>query len=174
MEFSELVSIRRSIRAYKGEKVKEEDIKTIIECALQAPSWRNSQTGRYYVAIGEDAVNEIYNDLPGFNQNSSKGASYIVATYKKGESGYSSEGSSKCGDIWGGYDLGLQNAYLILKASELGYDTLIMGLRDEDRIREYFNIPDEEIMLPVIAIGKRNQDPTNKARKSLDEILKIK
>ena len=71
-------------------------------------------------------------------------------------------------------NLGLQNAYMLLKASELGYDTLIMGLRDEDKIREYFNIPDEEIMLPVIAIGKRNQEPTNKPRKSLDEILKIK
>lgn len=174
MEFNDLVKIRRNVRAYKDEPVKEEDIKTIIECALQAPSWRNSETGRYYVALGKEAIEEIYNDLPGFNQNSSKNAAYIVATFKTGESGYASDGPTKYGDIWGGYDLGLQNAYLLLKASELGYDTLIMGLRDEDKIREYFNIPENEIILPVIAIGKRNQNPTDKPRKSLEEILKIK
>ena len=174
MEFNELVSIRRSVRAYKDEPVKQEDIETIIECALQAPSWKNSETGRYYVALGKEAIEEIYNDLPGFNQNSSKGAAYIVATFKKGESGYGADGPSKAGDIWGGYDLGLQNAYMLLKASELGYDTLIMGLRDEDKIREYFNIPEDEIMLPVIAIGKRNQEPVIKNRKALEEVLKIK
>ena len=59
-------------------------------------------------------------------------------------------------DYWGAYDLGLQNSYLILKAKELGYDTLIMGLRDEEKLRAYFNIPEDEIMLPVIAIGKAN------------------
>lgn len=174
MEFSELVKIRRSVRAYTDEAVKEEDIKTIIECALQAPSWRNSETGRYYVALGKDAIEEVYNDLPDFNKNNTRGAAYIVATFKKGFSGYAPDGPTKAGDIWGGYDLGLQNAYLCFKASELGYDTLIMGLRDEDRLREYFVIPEDEIMLPVIAIGKRNQTPTDKPRKKLEEVLIIK
>lgn len=174
MQFNELVNIRRSVRAYKDEAVKEDDIKTIIECALQAPSWRNCESGRYYVALGKDAIEEIYNDLPGFNQNSTKGAAYIVATFKKGQSGYTNDGPSRAGDIWGGYDLGLQNAYLVLKASELGYDTLIMGLSDQDKIREYFNIPEDETILPVIAIGKRNQDPVIKNRKTLEEVLKIK
>ena len=81
---------------------------------------------------------------------------------------------SEEGDIWGGYDLGLQNAYMLLKASELGYDTLIMGLRDVSSLRKYFNIPEDEIVMAVIAIGKRNGDINMRPRKELDEILKIK
>lgn len=174
MEFSELVKIRRSVRAYKDEEVSKQDIEEIIKCALMAPSWRNGEPGRYYVALGKDAIEEVYNDLPDFNRNSSKGAAYIVTTFKSGLSGYTPNGPTKEGDIWGGYDLGLQNAYMILKASELGLDTLIMGLRDEDRLRKYFDIPDDEIMLPVIAIGKRNIEPKLNPRKELDEVLIIK
>jgi len=63
---------------------------------------------------------------------------------------------------------------LVLAASNLGYDTLIMGLRDEDALREYFNIPEEEIVMSVIAIGKKKTEPNMRPRKDVDEILKIK
>ena len=175
MEFNKLVEIRRSCRKYKQADVLQADIEKIIETTLMAPSWKNSETGRYYVALSEDAIKEVYDSLPGFNQNSSKNAAYIITTFKKGISGLGSDGPSKAGDIWGGYDLGLQNAYMCLKASELGYDTLIMGLRDEDRLREYFNISDDEIVLPVIAIGKKDGDiKLNPRSKKVDDVLVIK
>lgn len=177
MEFKELLEKRRSVRSYKKTEIKKEDILDIINAALLAPSWKNSETGRYYVALSEEAIKEIYESLPLFNKNSSKNAAYIVATYKKGVSGSTIAPNVFADDLkdaWGAYDLGLQNAYLILKASELGYDTLIMGLRDEKRIRDYFKIPDDEIMMPVIAIGKRDKEPKTPVRKNSEEVLKIK
>ncbi|MBR5341690.1 MAG: nitroreductase family protein [Erysipelotrichaceae bacterium] len=175
MELNELVKIRRSVRAYSEERVKEEDLKEMISCAQMAPSWKNSETGRYYVALSDEAIEKIYESLPDFNKRSSKNAAYIVTTFKKGLSGYVSEGNpSPEGDLWGSYDLGLQNSYMLLKASELGYDTLIMGLRDSDAIREYFAIPEDEIIMAVIAIGKRAAEPKFNPRKNLEDILKIK
>lgn len=167
MEFEELVKYRRSCRNFKEAEVTKTDIEEIIRCSLMAPSWKNSETGRYYVALDSETINEVYECLPDFNKNSSKNAAYIIATYKKGISGNGD-------DSWGAYDLGLQNSYLILKAKELGYDTLIMGLRDEDRLRQLFSIPDDEIMLPVIAIGKAGKELNLNPRKQLDEVLKIK
>lgn len=167
MEFSKLVDERRSCRNFIDEAVKKSDIEEIIKCALMAPSWKNSETGRYYVAIEKDTIQKVYDCLPDFNQKSSKNAAYIIATFKKGISGSGN-------DDWGCYDLGLQNSYLILKARELGYDTLIMGLRDEDKLRNIFNIPDDEIMLPIIAIGKRKEELRLNPRKDLTEVLKIK
>ena len=169
MEFKELVKLRKSIRKYAECQIKQSDIDEIIRCAQMAPSWKNTQTGRYYVAYSEEACDAVYKALPDFNQNSSKNAYYIVATYKKGLSGQNSQEA----DLWGSYDLGLQNAYLVLMAKQMGYDTLIMGLRDVDALREYFNIPDDEIIMPVIAIGKADQDPAPRPRKELNEILKI-
>lgn len=167
MEFSELVKTRRSCRSYVEAEVKNADIEEIIKTTLMAPSWKNSETGRYYAATSKEAIKAVFDCLPGFNQTSSKNAAYIIATFKKGISGNGD-------DNWGSYDLGLQNSYLILKAKELGYDTLIMGLRDEEGLRKYFEIPDDEIMLSVIAIGKKNGELVNKPRKELKEVLIIK
>ena len=63
---------------------------------------------------------------------------------------------------------------LTLKACELGYDTLIMGLRDVDAIKQYFNIAIDETVMAVIAIGKANESPNPRPRKQLEEILVIK
>ncbi len=174
MEFKELVEKRRSVRKYVDGKVVEKDIEAIIRCAQAAPSWKNSQTGRYYVALSEESVKEVYESLPDYNQNSTKNAAYIVATFKSGLSGRGQDGLVKEGDMWGAYDLGLQNAYLLFRAKELGYDTLIMGLRDEERLRAYFSIPEDEIILPVIAIGRSDDQPVMRARKELAEILKVR
>ena len=175
MEFSELVKIRKSCRSYGEERVCEDDIKQIILTAQQAPSWKNSQTGRYYAALGDEAIESVLNTLPGYNQKSSKNAAYIVTTFVEGISGRDSDGTmTKEGDLWGAYDLGLQNAYLVLKASELGYDTLIMGLRDTDALKKFFDIPEQETVMAVIAIGKKNTELIARPRKELDEILKVK
>lgn len=174
MEFNELVKIRRSVREYQKADISVDDINEIIKCALLAPSWCNFEVGRYYVALSEEAIDRVFNDLPEYNKNNTKNAAYIVSTFKTGLAGYARGEKTKYGDIWGGYDLGLQNAYLCLKASDLGYDTLIMGLRDEDKLREYFNIPEDEIILPVIAIGKRTKEANFNKRKQIDEVLVIK
>ena len=176
MEFNELIKVRRSVRDFKEDKVLEEDIKAIIEDTLLAPSWKNSETGRYYVALSTEAINEVFESLPDFNKHSSKNAAYIIATYKKGLSGFGQPGqqADELGESWGAYDLGLQNAYLVLKAKELGYDTLIMGLKDNEKLKAYFNIPDDEIIMPVIAIGKQNSEPRLNPRKQVEEVLKIK
>ena len=175
MELSELVLKRRSVRKYAQADVKKEDIEEIVRCAQLAPSWKNSQTGRYYVAISEEAIRTVFNALPDFNKRSTENAAFIITTFKEKISGAVKEGQmSEEGDLWGSYDLGLQNAYMLLKASEMGYDTLIMGLRDTEALKKYFAIPDDEIIMPVIAIGKRDGDAVFRPRKTLEEILKIR
>ncbi len=175
MEFNELVRNRKSIRKYIEAEVRKEDIEKMIRCAQQAASWKNSQTGRYYVALSKEAIEAVNGSLPDFNRRSSTNAAFIVASFKKGLSGGVGDGKmAEEGDLWGSYDLGLQNSYLMLKACELGYDTLVMGLRDTAVLREYFAIPEDEIIMPVIAIGKRDGDVKPRPRKELGEILKIR
>ena len=80
---------------------------------------------------------------------------------------------NEIGNGWGCYDLGLQNSNLILKATDLGLSTLIMGLRESDKLREILSIPETESVVAVIAVGKATEEPTRKPRKSLDEIAKF-
>ena len=177
MEFSKLIEERRSIRAYKECKIAREDIEKMVYAAQQAPSWKNSETGRYYIALSGDAVAEVRNTcLPSFNYERTENvAAFIITAYKKGISGFKPDGepTDESGNGWGAYDLGLQNENLLLCARELGYDTLIMGLRNEAKLREMFDIPQDEIMMSVIAVGKRSSNPAKPERKSISDIVKF-
>lgn len=175
MELGKLMEIRRSVRAYDAtKKVTKEQVDEIIRAAQLAPSWKNSQPGRYYAVLSEEMLEKVRSQgLPEFNNRSSAGAALIVTTFVKGESGFMGENpANELGDEWGAYDLGLQNAYMVLKASELGLDTLIMGIRDADYLRSVLCIPDNEEVTAVIALGYRAQEPAFNPRKDLSEILK--
>ena len=77
------------------------------------------------------------------------------------------------GDGWGAYDNGLSDCYMILKARAMGFDTLIMGMRDADKLRELFSIPGDETIMAVIALGYRAEEPNRPERKPLDDIVKF-
>ncbi len=172
MEFMELVNDRRSVRAYGDKPVDRALVEEVIRAAHLAPSWKNSQTGRYYVALDPEAQEKIRACLPPYNQKSSAHAALIVTAYEKGLSGFSGDvPANELGDQWGAYDLGLQNMLLTLRARELGLDTLIMGIRDGDAIRAAAHIPDSQAVFAVIALGYRAQDPAAKPRKALEEIV---
>lgn len=85
MEFTKLLEERRSIRAFDPEKhVTAEQIQEIVQAAIQAPSWKNSQTTRYYALVTPEKVEEFSAKcLPEFNQKSSKGAALVVTAFVK-------------------------------------------------------------------------------------------
>ena len=63
---------------------------------------------------------------------------------------------------------------LLLKAAELGLDTLVMGIRDGEALRELLNIPDSENVVAVIAVGYRGQEPPERPkRKELEVVAKF-
>ena len=97
-----------------------------------------------------------------------------MTTFVKGVVGYNDYGpANEVRNGWGAYDLGLHDAFLILAASDLGYDTLIMGIRDGSAIREKLGIPGNEQIMSVIAIGKRAKDASPRPRKELEEVTKF-
>ena len=177
MDFNKLLNIRRSVRKYdKTKKVTKEQIEQIIESAILAPSWKNSQTARYYAVISDEMIAKFREKcIPDFNSASTDGAAYIVATFVGSRSGFERDGNAtnELGNGWGCYDLGLQNMNLVLKAKELGLDTLIMGIRDCDAIRDMLNVPEDEIIVSVIAVGYGAVEPQKPKRKTADDILKF-
>ena len=177
MEFDTLLERRRSLRAYKADcGITKDEVEKMLNAALMAPSWKNSETGRYYVVIDEEKKAELRAKcLPPFNAKNSENASaFIVTAFETGNAGFGPEGPvNDMGDMWGAYDLGLQNQNLIMKASDLGYDTLIMGIRDEAALKSMLGIPDSQQVASVIAVGKRDKDPAAPKRKEITEIAKF-
>lgn len=176
MELQKVLETRRSIRKYKNKPVKKEDIEKMIEAAILAPSWKNSQVTRYYVIQDPDMLKKVKGALPEFNQNNVKDASVLIAsTIVLNRSGFEKNGtpSNELGNGWGYYDCGLQHMNLILKATELGLSTLIMGLRNEKVIRELLSIPETESVVSVIAVGYQDNDPSMPKRKTIEDITQF-
>jgi len=172
----ELFTTRRSVRSYDATKtISEAEVRTLLTAAQQAPSWANRQPSRYYAVLSPDKLAAVRECVGERNAQNVAGAPVLlVSTYVKGQSGFGRDSAvNEIGDGWGAYDNGLSNAYLILKARDMGFDTLIMGYRDSDKIRALLNIPDSEEILAVIALGYRDQEPGTPNHLSLDEIVKF-
>ena len=60
MEFQKVIESRRSIRKYDpNQKVTRTQVEEMIKAAMLAPTWKNSQTARYYCVISEEMMNQV-------------------------------------------------------------------------------------------------------------------
>ena len=173
--FDEVLTGRRSVRSYDpAKKISEQEVRTLLTAVQDAPSWANQQPTKYYVAISPEKLAAVQ-DLVGGNKDRIKDAPVlIVSTYERGKSGFfRGNPANEVGDGWGAYDNGLSNCYLVLQARAMGFDTLIMGMREADKLRTLFSIPDNETVMAVIALGYRAAEPRRPAHKNLDDVVKF-
>ena len=178
MDLDMILKERRSIRKFReGAAVDPALVKEMLQAAVQAPSWKNSQTARYYVVMSKEMLGKVKAScLPEFNQKNCKDAPVLsVTAFVKNHSGHDNQGNpvNEVGNGWGCYDLGLHDSHLILKAKDLGLDTLIMGIRDADALRELLDIGQDQEVVSVIAVGYRDIDPAGPGRKGLDETARF-
>ena len=165
VSFDEVLTTRRSVRSYDAsKKISETEVRELLTATQEAPSW----------AISDEKVAAVQ-DMVGGNKERIKDAPVlIVSTFERGKSGFfQGNQTNEVGDGWGAYDNGLSNCYLILKARAMGFDTLIMGMRDADSLRKLFNIPENETIMAVISLGYRAGEPNRPERRPLDDIAKF-
>lgn len=181
MEFNEVVTTRRSIRRYEARPVAQKDIEAMIQCAMEAPSWKNSQTARYHIITSSDMLNKMKTEgLAPFNAENSKDAPVlIITTFVRDCSGYDKDGtpSNELGNLWGAYDLGLHNENLLLKARDLGLDTLVMGIRDATlyAVCSIYQSRKSSLVLSVWVTGQYSlKSQSVKLWRKLSPIIRIK
>ncbi len=175
MELTNAIYERRSIRKYAKAQIPLEHIEKMIQSAQMAPSWKNSQTARFYVVHTEKAIEEMRECLASFNKERTENVgAFVVTTVVKGISGYVNDQPTHLGNGFECFDNGLSVQNLLLSATELGYGSLIMGLYKPEKIKELFQIPDTEDVVVVIALGKADINPDAPQRLPLSQILTIK
>lgn len=175
MDFKECIKTRRSIRKFKEEQVSSEDIKTMVDAASLAPSWKNTQVTRYYAVKSQEIKSKMVDLVPEINKAAISSAPVIiVSTVLKKRSGYNRSGEAETlkGDGWEMYDCGASNLLFCLEAHELGYGTVIMGYFDQIAIKDLIGVPEGEEVSSVIALGIPDEVPEMPRRKGSDIILK--
>ena len=171
----DLFLTRRSIRNYEpGRTISEAQVRELLTAAQNAPSWANQQPSKYYVAISPEKHDAVLEMIGGNKDRVINAPVFIVSTFEKSKSGFfRGNPANDAGELWGAYDNGLSNAYLVLKARDMGFDTLIMGMREANKLRELFAIPENEAILAVIALGYRAEEPNMPVHRPLDEVVKF-
>lgn len=176
MELNNVIENRRSVREYTKKPVENEKLRDMIRAASLAPSWKNSQVSRYYVVINDEKLAELRSALSAYNQkNVANAPALIVTSIVLNRSGYEKDGTptNELGNGWGFYDCGLQSMNLLLKATELGLSTLVMGIRDNEKIKEILEIPETEAVVSVIGVGYSEAKPAMPKRKEIDDIARF-
>lgn len=176
MDTIETIKKRRSVRKFKQDKISHELIETMIEAAVYAPSWKNTQITRYIAIENEEIKNKIAIEyVPEFNQKSILSAPVLMAvTVMKGRSGFERDGSftTKKGNGWEMFDCGIASQTFCLAASEYGLGTVILGIFDIEGITELLGIPEEQELVALIPLGYPDESPNAPKRKEIQDVLK--
>ena len=178
MTVTECIETRRSIRRYRPDPVDHSLLESIVALASYSPSWKNTQITRYTAIEDPSLLKEIADRYtPEYNANIIRQTPVLMAvTFIKGRCGFERDGSftTKKGDRWQMFDLGVSCQTFCLAAKEQGLGTVIMGIFDEEKITELLEIPPERELAALIAVGWPDDDPQAPKRKAVTDLLEYK
>ncbi|MBQ8640010.1 MAG: nitroreductase family protein [Lachnospiraceae bacterium] len=179
MELIQAMKERRSVRRFNGQPVDREVMKKIVESAVWAPSWKNSQTPRYTVIDSRELIDDIAeNGCLGFEFNTKtlkQTPVLVVVSYVKGICGFEKDGSYTTGkkDSWQMFDAGIAAQTFVLAAHEQGVGTVMLGIYDGDYVGEKIGLPDDQEVAVLIAAGYEKFRPDAPGRKSAEEVMRF-
>ena len=174
MNITECIKTRRSIRRYKPDRIDHSIMDSIISTVSYSPSWKNTQIPRYILIEDTSILKQIADQYtPAYNSKIISQVPMLVAlTFIKGLCGYERDGSfsTKKEDRWQMFDAGICAQTFCLAAKEQGLGTVIMGIFDEDGIANLLDIPKEQELAALIAVGYPAIEPEAPQRRSLEEL----
>jgi nitroreductase len=165
MDFLELVKNRYSCRAYKALNVEKEELDYILECVRYAPSAVNKQPWRFRIITNEGDKAKLQQC---YNRDWFKTAPmYIIASVLHDEEWVRADGKHH-GDI----DIAIAVEHLCLAATEQGLATCWVCNFDAALCKESFALPENEEPAVIIPLGYADDQPKEKNRKPIEEIVK--
>lgn len=183
MELKYTIQNRRSIRKFKDTYVSKKIIKDLINCARLAPSAKNRQPWKFIIVpkhiknqiadimLEKEKTSKISLEKKIYNNNSSvkstakvmKEAPVLILVLKPYDSNWAT------GDC---LSIGAAIEHICLRATDLGLVSL--WIRDivytKEQISELVNHTDMEV-ISAISIGYPDENPNQRPRKALDEVL---
>lgn len=148
--FHDLLVRRHSIRRYTDEPISAEDVKTILEAALLAPSSKSARSWQFVVVEDHDTMLRLMDCKPAYAASLKNAPLAVVVTSSPAQSEAYIE------------DASVAASYMQLQAASLGLGSCWVQVRgrfsadgepSDDVVRELLGIPEDMCVLCIITFG---------------------
>jgi nitroreductase len=166
VEFSELISKRYSVRAYKPDPVENEKLEQVLQAARLAPTAANRQPFQLIVipTQGREAeLRRIY-DREWFTQ-----APIVICACAVPAQGWVRGSDGKNYTL---VDVAIAVDHLILAATDLGLGTCWIAAFDPLAARQVLGLPDGVEPIVLTPLGYPADQPRPKERKPLSDLVR--
>lgn len=169
MEFDKVLSERFSVREYKDIPVEEEKIQAILNAVRLAPTAKNSQPQKIYVAKTKEALEKV--DL--VTPNRFGAPVVIMVCGDKNKACILKSNGRNFLEV----DVSIIQTYMMLKATDLGLGSCWIGRFSAEKMQEVFNIPENEVLYGILLVGYEADGcvpgPMHGERLDLNQIVTI-
>ena len=163
MELKEIITKRRSVRAYEDKPVPEESLRNILEAARLAPSARNNQSWKFVVVREDKRRQEL---TQAADREFVAEAPVVIAAVATDP-----ERIMACEVPSYAVDLSIAVTHMILAAVDEGLGTCWLGAFSQQRVKEILKIPGKYRVVALLTLGFPRGEIEVKTRKSLEEIV---
>ncbi|MGC9107175.1 MAG: nitroreductase family protein [Infirmifilum sp.] len=155
----ELLLTRRSIRNFQEKDVPEELIVKAIDIARHAPSARNTQPWRVLIIRSRDLLDKLSRVAPGARPllRAPLGIGVVVMP-EESPLTFMIDGS-------------IFTTYLWLALTSLGLGAVWINTLRWPQYAEILGIPEDEVLLAILAAGFPAESPAPRPRKKLEDLL---
>ncbi len=166
MEFYDVIKKRKSIRKYRPSLIPDDVLNRILDAGRIAPSAKNYQPWHFIVIKDPEIKKRVAEASRG--QHWMADADVIVC------------GCALMDIVWsrmGGYmtsfavDITIALDHMILAAANEGLGTCWIGAFDEKQVKEILQVPENVHVVALTPIGYPAQEPKERGRKALGEIV---
>ena len=175
MDTMECILGRRSVRKYKPDAIKDDDLAKLLDAIRWSPSWANAQPWEVIIVRDAEVRKKLQAALPRGNpaKDAILSAPMVLAMCGRyNKSGvYKGNMVTSLGD-WMMFDLGIACQNLCLAAYSLGLGTVHVGyLENHKAASEALGLPDDVTVVELIPVGYLESIPNPPGRRQLSEFV---
>ena len=168
MEFFELVTERKSVRAFEPRALADEKLRIVLETANQAPSAGNLQAYEIYVVRKAADRTALARAALGQGFVASAPVSLVFCAHPgRAEAKYGQRGTG----LYALQDATIACTYAMLAATALGMATVWVGAFGDDEVRRAIRAPEEVVPVAILPIGYPAEKPDATSRRDLRDLV---
>ena len=165
--FFDLLKKRRSIRAFKTERVNDSMLNKILQACNMAPSAGGLQSFEIYQVKNK----EIKKNLVSAARDQVFISEAPILLIFCANQTRSVERFGKRSDLFSVQDASIATAYAQLTTYVLGLSTVWIGAFDEKKVSEMLHLPEGQKPIAILPIGYGNEKPKEKFTRGIKDLL---